>query len=136
MPANLHHWLVSGGGEAPDTQPPPQRASQFSGYLHLSTQRDATFRYSALMLGNLFRGRSYRRCSRALFPSFHLKLDAFTFTQSVEIQLLQAAPVEKHFLPVRGPDKTKSPVTNNPLDSSLHSHLGLRMAIFLAAPKA
>ena len=78
------------------------------------------------MLGSLLRSGPNVRSPGSFFTALHFKLHRFAFFQSVEIKLLKAAAMEKDLLPIRGTNKPKSAVANDPLDCALHTHLDLR----------
>jgi hypothetical protein len=59
-------------------------------------------------------------CPRPLVTAFDIKLDYITFSQIVEVELLQARAVEKDFLTLRRPDEPKAAVTNDSLYCTLH----------------
>ena len=67
--------------------------------------------------------RAHASRARAFFASFHFKLDGFTLSQTVEVQLLQAGPMEENLLSVSGANEAKTAITDYPFDRPLHSHL-------------
>ena len=74
--------------------------------------------------------RTHRRSSGPFVSSLHLKFDARSLFQSVEVESLKAAAVEEYFLALGSADKPEPTVTDDSLDSPLHGHLGERMGIF------
>ena len=73
--------------------------------------------------GVLHLGRAHARRARPFFAAFHFKLDGFTFSQTVEIQLLQAGPMKENLLSVSAANKPKTAIPDYPFDRPLHSHL-------------
>jgi hypothetical protein len=74
--------------------------------------------------------RTHCRSSGTLVPSLHLKFDACSLFQSIEVESLKAAAVEEYFFALGSADKPEPTVTDDSLDSPLHGHLGKRMAVF------
>src|SRR5438552_13312286 len=65
--------------------------------------------------------RSYTHRPRTLFPTFHLVLNVLTFPDTVKVESLKAAAVEKHFLLILPINESKTTVTDDFLNRAFHA---------------
>ena len=104
----------------------PQRRHNTAG------ARKVQFLWGVAKPGNLRRTWPNVRSPRTLLAALHLEFNSLAFFQSIKVQFLKTAAVEKHLLPICGPNEAKTAVADDSLDCALHKHLCLRMGTFVA----
>ena len=104
----------------------PQRRHNTAG------ARKVQFLWGVAKPGNLRRTWPNVRSPRTLLAALHLEFNSLAFFQSIKVQFLKTAAVEKHLLPICRPNEAKTSVADDSLDCALHKHLCLRMGTFVA----